>query len=1101
MKKHLMTSGIAQGLDCKGWLVTLMLLFATWGVSAQAVDYGNGWYDPGTNYWRLQVAANGIHRVSAAQLLQAGFDTIGIAPSRLHLLYRGEEQYIHVEPSSGGGWEFIEFFGRQNDAGLDTLMYRSYLQTGADGSIHPNPLHSTFSDTSMYFLYANQQAGLRLTTPFLGMVPPPQVIQEVLRTSILDYAPGIEPILHSTGPTHDLYTSTNPEWTDGEGYVGPVFTTDFGATVKVPTPHQTNTGPAALRLRIFDISSGVEELRFRIDGQLLGAYIKTQPGIRDHVLTIPFPIGDTVNVEVEAIAQPSNGVHFLNLATISYPGSTDLDGGASLSFSDGHATQVYYKFRNMAPGNLGIAYDLSHNLRYTDTLHADSLGIWIIGQGNTGAMHLSSDAGILSPVVLPPFPTDVGNTSQAADLVVITSRDLSPSAQAYRNYRQGSQLNPLQVRIVHTDEIYHEFSHGTPHPLAIQRFCNHALDNWAVPPSQFLIWGRGIADIRHDLPGSVPAFGAPMSDWLYLMSLRRDTADFSVRASIGRVPIQTDQQGMDYISKLTIYENTGQAPWMRNGIFVTHASDTMQVPLLDAAADSMTRIFRSGLNVGRDLRYALEDSVLVDSAAVSQDSAIQQGASLMVMYGVSAQLMGLQDPTGLGNEGRYPVMVGISCNYIPQNRDTLTMPEQWVVAPSKGAIAALGHSGSPYIIPSELWAIEWMRSACHEQFGSRLGEMTRHTGDSLIAAHPDPVHRNQFLCMNILGDPSIRLRTGTFQVWPGDANDDLVADAHDLLNIGLAYGDTGAVRPNATLNWSGQTAPLWDSAFVNGTNHVHADCNGDGLVNAADTIAIQQNYGLTHSKTHGLLTGTDNDPILAIESIGGALGNGSQVRLTVRLGTPQQPADSVYGIAWSIHYDPNLVDSASVVVDFDSCWLGKVGQNLLTLSRHLHQSGRIDLAITRTDHQPISGEGVISRIGIVVIDNISGKRPGDTVITLLPVFPTDASMIDPQGKPMPLRGQGMGLHILSVLPEPSLPPGQQIGVFPNPTRDMTYVQTAHDGGASLTLTDLSGREVMARTFAAGAYKRLDLSALGDGIYILKVTNASGEFHVVVCKAE
>ncbi|MFN8394280.1 MAG: C25 family cysteine peptidase [Bacteroidia bacterium] len=1103
MKKHLMTPCIAQRLDLKGWTLAILLLFAAWRTSAQAVDYGNGWYDSGVNYWRLMVSDNGIHRVSAAQLVQAGFDTSGIDPAHLHLICRGEEQHIHVEPGSSGGWEFIEFFGRQNDAGLDTLMYRKVSSMQMSGSIHPNPLHSTFADTSCYFLYADQLAGLRLTTPFLGMVPPPQVIQEVVRTSVFEYAPGDLPLLYSTGPIYDLFTSMNPEWTDGEGYAGEVFIDGIPLTVKVPAPQQTNSGPATIRLRIFDQSAGAQEVRISIDGQLLGSYLTTQSGISDHVLTIPFPIGDTVTVQCETVAQPGSGVHFLNLVTLSYPGTTDLEGGTSLNFPDDNGTQVYYQFHHVAPGNLGLIYDLSHHLRYADTIHGDSVGIWVAGQGNTSAMHFSTDGGVLSPVILPPFSTDISNTSQAADMVVITSRELSASAQAYRNYRQGSQVNPLQVRVVHTDEIYQEFSHGTPHPLAIQRFCNYALDHWAVPPSQFLIWGRGMTDIREDHPASVPAYGTPMSDWLYLTTLRRDTTDYQTRASIGRVPIQTDQQGMDYISKISIYETTGQAPWMRNGIFVTHghASDSAMLRVLDGVMDTVTRQFRTGLGVGRDLRYGYQDSALVDSAAVSQNSALQQGASLMMMFGVNATLMGLQDPTGIGNEGRYPVLVGISCRYFPQNRDTLTVPEKWVVAQSEGAIAVLGHSAAPFVIPAELWSFEWMRTAYHEQFGSRLGDLTRITADSLVEQYPDMAYRNQVLCMNIMGDPSIHLRNGAFQVWPGDANDDLVANAQDLLNIGLAYGDTGAVRPNASLQWMGQTAGLWDSTFSNGTNHVHADCNGDGIVNAADTTAIQLNYGLTHAKTHGLLTGTDSDPELSIESSGGLLANGSVVQLTVRLGTPQQPADSVYGIAWSIHYDPNLVDSASVVVDFDSCWLGQVGQNLLTLSRHLHQLGRIDMAITRTDHQPISGEGVISRIGIVVIDNISGKMPGDTMITTLPVFPSDAMMIDPNAQPLPLRGHGTDLRLFSVLAEPELQPGQQVGLFPNPTRDEVYIQTADEGAATIELYDLGGRKLMARSYPAGAPKRIDLSAYQGSVYVLKVSNAAGEFHVRICKTE
>ncbi|HEX2900281.1 MAG TPA: T9SS type A sorting domain-containing protein, partial [Bacteroidia bacterium] len=204
---------------------------------------------------------------------------------------------------------------------------------------------------------------------------------------------------------------------------------------------------------------------------------------------------------------------------------------------------------------------------------------------------------------------------------------------------------------------------------------------------------------------------------------------------------------------------------------------------------------------------------------------------------------------------------------------------------------------------------------------------------------------------------------------------------------------------------------------------------------------------------------------------------------------------------WSVYYDPQSVDSASVVVDFDSCWVGRQGVNMLTLVRQLHALGRIDLALTRTDHQPISGEGIISRIGIVVIDNISGKMPGDTTYTPLTITPADARMVDPLGKDLPLQGVSKELVVQGMISEPPLAPGSQAAVFPNPTRDEIYVQTASDSPASLRLHDLTGKMVMAQDFPAAAHKRLQLSALRAGVYLLGVTNAAGEFQVRVTKVD
>ena len=99
-------------------------------------------------------------------------------------------------------------------------------------------------------------------------------------------------------------------------------------------------------------------------------------------------------------------------------------------------------------------------------------------------------------------------------------------------------------------------------------------------------------------------------------------------------------------------------------------------------------------------------------------------------------------------------------------------------------------------------------------------------------------------------------------MWPGDANYDLIANNMDILNIGIAYSDTCYVRPGASLNWVAQPCLDWLSQFITGVNVKHADCDGNGIVNALDTLAVSENYGLIHPRISSpdssvILTGTN----------------------------------------------------------------------------------------------------------------------------------------------------------------------------------------------------------------------------------------------------
>jgi uncharacterized repeat protein (TIGR01451 family) len=83
----------------------------------------------------------------------------------------------------------------------------------------------------------------------------------------------------------------------------------------------------------------------------------------------------------------------------------------------------------------------------------------------------------------------------------------------------------------------------------------------------------------------------------------------------------------------------------------------------------------------------------------------------------------------------------------------------------------------------------------------------------------------------------------TFTVYPGDANNDLVCDARDVLPIGRFFNTTGAARAGASTNWTPQSVTMaWSP-----TDACYADCDGNGRVEAADVSAIISNWGRTHA--------------------------------------------------------------------------------------------------------------------------------------------------------------------------------------------------------------------------------------------------------------
>lgn len=209
-------------------------------------------------------------------------------------------------------------------------------------------------------------------------------------------------------------------------------------------------------------------------------------------------------------------------------------------------------------------------------------------------------------------------------------------------------------------------------------------------------------------------------------------------------------------------------------------------------------------------------------------------------------------------------------------------------------------------------------------------------------------------------------------VWPGDANYDLITDNFDLLNIGIAYNDTGFVRSGATLNYIAQPCTDWQYQFVNTVNLKHADTDGNGIINADDTLAVSLNYGLTHplrppSYNSQNTIGAD----LFFQMPLSVLNSGDTVDIPILLGTPTLQAYNVYGFAFTINYDAAFVQQGTMYIDFANSWIAGAG-NYIKIEKNFYNTGKLDVAFSRINQMDVSGDGVIATLHFVV-GNVTGQ--------------------------------------------------------------------------------------------------------------------------------
>jgi len=322
-------------------------------------------------------------------------------------------------------------------------------------------------------------------------------------------------------------------------------------------------------------------------------------------------------------------------------------------------------------------------------------------------------------------------------------------------------------------------------------------------------------------------------------------------------------------------------------------------------------------------------------------------------------------------------------------------------------------------------------------------------------------------------------------IWPGDANANGVANMYDVLKIGIAYGDSGVARTNASSNWVPQLAPDWYQQFSSGLNYSHADCDGNGIIDSFDVDVVNQNYGLTHNKK-GSEQPKPALPALQFVSNQDSVVAGQQVNIDVYLGSSSQPLSNVYGMAFQFQYDRSIVDTNSVNVSFDSTWIsGK--SNRISLVERTPNAGQTDIAYSRIDQQNTSGYGKVADISYYVQDNIAGKK---NKTQLMPIELSSAKVVANNGSEVEVTTISDSVIVqdeqTSVKGLTSLKSG--LNVYPNPATNQLQIELKKEvqgERAKVQLFNQIGQIVKKRSIGQ-QQTQFNTTYLEGGIYFLRV---------------
>ncbi len=334
------------------------------------------------------------------------------------------------------------------------------------------------------------------------------------------------------------------------------------------------------------------------------------------------------------------------------------------------------------------------------------------------------------------------------------------------------------------------------------------------------------------------------------------------------------------------------------------------------------------------------------------------------------------------------------------------------------------------------------------------------------------------------------------QLWPGDTDLNGIVNNHDLLNIGLGYGQTGPQRANATIDWTEQTAENWENKTpISLVNYKYADCNGDGVVNTTDRAAIDANW----KKTTEFWTGAENNltppntntTTLSADALYVApfdIEVGQTPTFDIILSGINQVQDA-YGVSFTVVYDPDAIVPGSLDLTFAQSWLGIENSDMITFFHDDPIAGRLDMAITRIDGTPITSSGAIAQLSFQVANVVPANETYQMFFNV-----TDIRAITEREKPLLVVGLSTIATISGIVGTKQVSAPFQAAIFPNPVKKTLIIEVKGAAFEQIDLLNINGQLML-----TSKSSKLDMSEIPSGIYFVKIYSDKGSIYRKVIK--
>ena len=763
-------------------------------------------------WMKISVTENGIHHLSNNLIRKMGFD-----PQRVRVYgYGGHRQNEVIDADND--WDDLEEVALMPVA--DGYLFYANGLVHWSGERH---VINHYANAACYFVTEAESA----VTPIASVSAEPTTTGEAAASHI-DVHYIFDPQEYSWYQGgRQFYESYDYATGNSRSYVNAVNAQD--RSERLPAyPATLNASDATLTIR-FSASDEEESTTVTptFNNETLTAFTISSIGSYDAAVEVTRSYSISADKMTEANVlklTATQGKHArLNYFTLSYDGLLRLDENVRQCAFDSQQGQLSIEY---AEGQQPQLWRLAHRGQSAvalsgTTMASDGSRFYQVTTDNDGetCSYIAFDAAAYTSY---PQPTIVGNianqdlhATDSLDMVILTPASGIFDAQAERLAAIHRDVDNMRVGVFRADQVYNEFSSGTPDATAYRRFMKMLYDRGSADgtaPRYLLLFGDGAWDNR-----MVTSAWRTYSPDNFLLCYESENSLNDIRSyvmeeyygflddgegervlrektdlGVGRFPVRTVAEAQALVDKTINYINSEYAGAWKN-VIAFLGDDGDNNDHLQKANDVAESVIAKHPEI--EVRKVMWDAYPRVSTAsgfrfpqVRQiiDKQMEEGALMMNYTGHAAtyclsheQVLRIEDIAAYTSP-RVPLWVTAACDVMPFDTQKENFGETAILNTNAAAVAFYGTTRTVYANKN----VVINRAFCDAVFDAdddgrpnRLGDAVRYS-KTYVATTEGESFENKVHYV-LLGDPALRLGSVQNRVVLDSINGTAVADLPD----------------------------------------------------------------------------------------------------------------------------------------------------------------------------------------------------------------------------------------------------------------------------------------------------------------------------------